>query len=195
MRLYDVDCGEILIDGINIKSIDPLSLKHMFGVAFQSDTIFSSTIRENIDFGRNYTLDEVNKALQISQADSFVNALPEGLNTILNAKGTNLSGGQRQRILIARAILGKPDILILDDSSSALDYKTDANLRQEIKNNLDGTTTIIVAQRISSILNCDHILVLDDGEEVGFGTHEELMQSVDVYRETYQIQMGGGDNE
>ncbi|MGM9899724.1 MAG: ABC transporter ATP-binding protein [Bacilli bacterium] len=195
MRLYDVDCGEILIDGINIKSIDPLKLKKMFGVAFQSDTIFSSTIRENIDFGRNYTLDEVNKALQISQADSFVNALPEGLNTILNAKGTNLSGGQRQRILIARAILGKPDILILDDSSSALDYKTDANLRQEIKNNLDGTTTIIVAQRISSILNCDHILVLDDGEEVGFGTHEELMRDVDVYRETYQIQMGGGNNE
>ncbi len=190
MRLYDVDLGEILINGFNIKSIDPHVLKQKFGIAFQNDTIFSSSIYDNIVFGRNYSDEDVQEAITISQAKTFIDNLPKGINTILNAKGTNLSGGQRQRVLIARAVLGQPEILILDDSSSALDYKTDALLRQEIKTKLANTTTIIVAQRISSILNCDHILILEDGEEVGFGTHDELMKNVSVYRETYLIQMG-----
>lgn len=195
MRLYDVDNGEILIEGKNVRSFDLQELREKFGIAFQSDTIFSSTIYENITFGRKCSEKMLDDALTISQAKSFIENLPSGINTILNARGTNLSGGQRQRILIARAVLGNPQILILDDSSSALDYKTDSLMRKEIKSRLKDTTTIVVAQRISSILNCDHILVLDDGYPLGFGTHEELMKEVPMYKETYHIQMGGDTNE
>lgn len=195
MRLYDVDDGSILINGYNIKSLDLRSLKKMFGVCFQSDTIFSNSVYENIVFGRNFSDEAVEKAITIAQAKEFINQLPEKLSTNLNAKGTNLSGGQRQRLLIARAVIGNPEILILDDSYSALDYKTEAMLRKAIHDNLQKTTTIIVAQRISTIINCDHILILDDGEELGYGTHEELMNNNSFYKETYQIQMGGENDE
>lgn len=195
MRFYDVDEGEILIQGRNIKSIPKQELKKMFGVVFQNDTIFSNTIKENICFGRTFTDEEIEKATKVSQAYDFIQKQPEGLSTYLSAKGTNLSGGQKQRLLIARALVGKPEILILDDASSALDYKTDAALRKGIKEMSENMTSIIVTQRISSILNCDHILVMEDGEELGYGTHQELMKNVPIYKEIYQIQMGGESDE
>lgn len=195
MRFYDVGNGEILIDGKNVKSIPKEEIKKMFGVVFQNDTIFSNTIKENITFGRDFTMEEIINACMIAQSYEFIQKQPNGFDTFLSAKGTNLSGGQKQRLLITRAIIGKPNILILDDSSSALDFKTDALLRHAINENLSDTTTIIVTQRISSIINCDHILVLDDGEEIGYGTHEELLKTAKVYQETYAIQMGGGSHD
>lgn len=195
MRFYDVTEGEILIDGRNIKSIPLDELKSMFGVVFQNDTIFSKSIKENICFGRNFTDEEIDTAIRISQAKEFIDKIPEGLDKELSAKGTNVSGGQRQRILIARAVISNPEILILDDASSALDYKTDAALRKEIRGNLNHTTSIIVTQRVSSVSYCEQILVLSDGEEVGIGNHETLLKSVPLYKEIYDIQMGGEMNE
>lgn len=195
MRFYDVTEGEILIDGRNIKSIPLDELKSMFGVVFQNDTIFSKSIKENICFGRIFTDEEIDTAIRISQAKEFIDKIPEGLDKELSAKGTNVSGGQRQRILIARAVISNPEILILDDASSALDYKTDAALRKEIRENLNHTTSIIVTQRVSSVSYCEQILVLSDGEEVGIGNHETLLKSVPLYKEIYDIQMGGEMNE
>ena len=192
MRFYDVDSGEILINGHNIKSLPKKELKSMFGVAFQNDTIFSNTIKENIVFGRDCTEEELLKATKVAQAYEFIQKQPDGFETMLSAKGTNLSGGQKQRVLISRALIGNPNILILDDSSSALDYKTDAALRKGIKEHFSETTSIIITQRISSIVNCDYILVIDDGTVVGYGKHEELLNSVDIYKDIYNIQMGGG---
>ena len=194
MRFYDIDSGEILINGRNVKSIDAKELKDMFGIAFQNDTIFSDTIKENIVFGRNISDDDLQKAIKVSQAHDFIYNQKEGLETILTPKGTNISGGQKQRLYIARALANNPEILILDDSSSALDYKTDSLLRQEIQKNYN-TTTIIIAQRISSIKHSDFILVLDEGKTVGYGTHEQLMETSSIYNEIYQSQMGGGINE
>ena len=194
MRFYDIDNGEILIDGRNVKSINPKELKDMFGIAFQNDTIFSDTIKENITFGRNISDEDLQKAIKTSQAYDFIYNQKEGLETVLTPKGTNISGGQKQRLYIARALANNPKILILDDSSSALDYKTDSLLRQEIQKNYD-TTTIIIAQRISSIKHSDFILVLDEGKTVGYGTHEQLMATSTIYNEIYQSQMGGGINE
>lgn len=194
MRFYDIDSGEILINGRNVKSIDAKELKDMFGIAFQNDTIFSDTIKENIVFGRNISDEDLQKAIKVSQAHDFIYNQKEGLETILTPKGTNISGGQKQRLYIARALANNPEILILDDSSSALDYKTDSLLRREIQKNYN-TTTIIIAQRISSIKHSDFILVLDEGKTVGYGTHEQLMESSSIYNEIYQSQMGGGINE
>ena len=196
MRFYDVDSGEILINGQNIKSMPKKELKSMFGVVFQNDTIFSNTIKENILFGRNCTEEQLIRASKVAQAYEFIQKQPDGFDTMLSAKGTNLSGGQKQRVLISRALIGNPNILILDDSSSALDYKTDAALRKGIKEHFSETTSIIITQRISSIVNCDHILVIDDGDVVGYGSHEELLNNVEIYKDIYNIQMGGGaDNE
>lgn len=194
MRFYDIDSGEILINGRNIKSINPQELKQMFGVAFQNDTIFSDTIRENIVFGRDISEEDLIKAIKTSQAQEFIEAQPEGLNTWLTPKGTNISGGQKQRLYIARALANNPQILILDDSSSALDYKTDSLLRQEINKNYK-CTIVIIAQRISSIKHSDKILVLDEGKIVGYGNHEYLMATSEIYNEIYQSQMGGDINE
>ena len=143
----------------------------------------------------NFTDEEIDTAIRISQAKEFIDKIPEGLDKELSAKGTNVSGGQRQRILIARAVISNPEILILDDASSALDYKTDAALRKEIRENLNHTTSIIVTQRVSSVSYCEQILVLSDGEEVGIGNHETLLKSVPLYKEIYDIQMGGEMNE
>lgn len=196
MRFYDVDSGEILINGQNIKSMPKKELKSMFGVVFQNDTIFSNTIKENILFGRDCTEEQLIRASKVAQAYEFIQKQPDGFDTMLSAKGTNLSGGQKQRVLISRALIGNPNILILDDSSSALDYKTDAALRKGIKEHFSETTSIIITQRISSIVNCDHILVIDDGDVVGYGSHEELLNNVEIYKDIYNIQMGGGaDNE
>lgn len=192
MRLYDIDAGEIRIGGRAVASIPPEELHTMFGVTFQNDILFADTIAENIDFGRGLSRAQIEKAAACAQAKEFVDALPDGYGHMLTAKGTNLSGGQKQRLLIARALAAGPDILVLDDSSSALDYRTDSLLRQALAKEYKGTTTVIVAQRISSILHADHILVLEDGKELGYGTHEQLLKSCELYREISQSQMGGG---
>jgi len=195
MRFYDVDNGRILINGRNIKSIDPKELKKMFGVVFQNDMLFSNTIKENIDFGRGLTDEEIYEAACFAQAKDFIEQQPLGFNTMLAAKGTNLSGGQRQRVLISRALAGKPEILVLDDSSSALDYKTDANLRKEIRENFSQITQVIVTQRVSTAMHCDYVLMIDDGKEIAFGTHQELLNTNSEYQKLCEIQMGGGSNE
>lgn len=192
MRLYDADDGDILIGGRPVSSIPPEELHRMFGVVFQNDVLFADTIFSNIDFGRGLSRDEVEQAARCAQAMEFISSLPDGLDHMLTSKGTNLSGGQKQRVLLARALAGNPDVLILDDSSSALDYKTDSLLRKALRENYQGVTTIIIAQRISSILHADHILVLDEGRELGYGTHESLMETCAIYREISESQMGRG---
>jgi len=191
LRFYEADSGEIRINGKNITSYDRDELKAMFGVALQNDFPYADTIEENIRFGRELTHEQVVKAAKIAQAHDFIEAIPAGYEHILAQKGTNLSGGQRQRILIARAIAACPDILILDDSSSALDYKTDANLRQALSTELSNSTVITVAQRVSSVKNSDLIIVLDHGRIIGKGTHEELLENCPEYREISDSQMGG----
>ncbi len=191
MRLYDRDSGEIRIGGRRIEAIPPEELHTKFGVVFQNDVLFADSIRENIDFGRGLPLEEIQRAARCAQAEDFISQLPEGYEHMLTSKGTNLSGGQKQRVLVARALAGTPEILVLDDSSSALDYRTDAALRKALREEYAGVTTVIIAQRVSSILHADHILVLDEGKELGYGTHEELMESCEVYREIAVSQMGG----
>lgn len=190
MRLYDVDSGRIAINGRPIASIPKDELHTKFGVVFQNDVLFADTIRENIDFGRGLSSQEIEKAARCAQAMEFISELPDGLDHMLTSKGTNLSGGQKQRVLVARALAGMPEFLILDDSSSALDYQTDAALRAALREEYARVTTVVIAQRVSSILHADHILVLDEGRELGYGTHEELMERCDVYREIAVSQMG-----
>lgn len=189
MRLYDPDSGSVLIGGRPVSSIPPEELHSKFGVVFQNDVLFADTIYENIDFGRGLSPEEIQRAARCAQAMEFISALPEGFQHRLTAKGTNLSGGQKQRILLARALAGQPEILILDDSSSALDYKTDAALRQALRQEYGQVASVIIAQRVSSIAHADHILVMDDGEPIGYGSHEQLMETCPVYREIAQIQM------
>ncbi|MBO7536375.1 MAG: ABC transporter ATP-binding protein [Bacilli bacterium] len=190
LRLYDIGSGQILIDGKDIRSMEDEELKKKFGVAFQNDILFSASIKDNIKFNRDLTDDQVIKAIEVAQATDTVFSKKEGLDYMIAAKGTNVSGGQKQRLLIARAIANNPDILILDDSSSALDYKTDANLRKALKEFNKDTTTIIISERISSIINCNHILLLEDGKQVGYGTHNDLLASSKEYLNTYKLQMG-----
>ena len=194
LRLYDVNEGAIYINGKDIRSYSYRKLKSMFGVSFQNDTLLADTIYNNVDFFRNLPKKEINKALTISQS-LFVDKLEHQENTMLAAKGTNLSGGQRQRLLIARALAGSPKILVLDDSSSALDFKTDKALRKAINENYLKTTKIIIASRISSIMNADKILVLENGIITGLGTHDELLNSNKMYKDIYDIQLGGDDHE
>jgi ATP-binding cassette subfamily B protein len=190
MRLYDTDQGNIYIEGEHIRSI-PFGLLHKrFGVVFQNDTIFEDSISENIRMGRELSEEEIQNAVLYAKAKEFVETEGRGYQEQLNIKGANLSGGQKQRILIARALAAHPDILILDDSSSALDYKTDAALRKELKEHFQDTTTVVIAQRVSSIMNAEHIMVLDDGKMIGYGTHDELMKNCNVYREIGESQMG-----
>lgn len=191
MRFYDVDSGAVRIGGRDVRTIDPDELHGYFGAAMQNDFIFSGTIRENIDFGRDISDDDVVRAARTAQAEQFIQEIGDGYYYMLNSKGTNLSGGQKQRLFIARALAGKPRILILDDSSSALDYKTDAALRRAIAADRAGQTSVIIAQRVSSVMSSDLIIVLDKGRIIGMGTHDELMESCSVYRETSESQMGG----
>ena len=190
MRLVDVDQGRILIDGMDIRSLERKELQKKFGVVFQNDTIFEDSIYENVRMGRELSREEVIKALEYAQADEFTREKERSEGAMLDIKGANLSGGQKQRILIARALAARPDILVLDDSSSALDYRTDAKLRKQLKEHFRDTTTIMIAQRISSVMHADHILVLEDGEMIGYGTHEELMENCQVYREISSSQTG-----
>ncbi|KNZ40754.1 ABC transporter ATP-binding protein [Acetobacterium bakii] len=191
LRLYDADAGTISIDGRNIKSINPRELHKKFGVAFQNDIIFEATINENINLGRNLSDEAIKEAIISAGAKEFVDEKSDKSEEQLTIKGANLSGGQKQRILIARALASRPEILVLDDSSSALDYKTDAAFRKAIKENFEDTTIIIVAQRVSSIRHADHILVLENGMAIGYGKHKHLIKTCEVYREINHSQMGG----
>lgn len=188
MRFYDVAKGKISISGVDIRSLNKQELRRKFGVAFQNDVLFADTIYENIKLGRELTKEDAKEAIADAQAASFIEGYEKGLEFKLAIKGSNLSGGQKQRLLIARALAGNPEILVLDDSSSALDYKTDSMLRNAIKNNHRDTTSIIIAQRISSVMKLDHILVLEDGQMAGYGNHEELLDSCNVYQEIFQSQ-------
>lgn len=190
MRFYDADGGNIFIDGRDVRTFDKDELHRLFGVVFQNDVIFADTLRENISFGRDVSAEEIEHAADDAKAREFIEGYEDTYEHRAAVHGSNLSGGQRQRILIARALAAAPEILILDDSSSALDYKTDAALRRAIREHHSDTTTIIVAQRISSIMSLDDILVLEEGKIIGHGTHEELMRSCNMYREIYKTQMG-----
>jgi len=190
MRLYDADEGRVEINGVPIRSIPKEELRGMFGAVFQNDALFADSIAENIDFGRNLPERRLEQSAKDAQAWPFISQV--GLSHRLTSRGTNVSGGQKQRILIARALAAQPEVLVLDDSSSALDYKTDAALRRAIRRASRGGTAVIVAQRVSSILHADHILVLEDGRALGYGPHEELLERCAEYREIYLAQMGGG---
>ena len=190
-RFYDVGSGRILINGEDLRTIPDERLRPMFGIAQQQDFIYADTVRENICFGRPLTEEQLIEAATIAQAHDFISAFPEGYDHPLSAKGTNVSGGQRQRILIARAVAMKPEILIFDDSSSALDYRTDANLRKVLKEKLDQSTFVTVAQRVSSVKDCDLILVLENGRIIGYGKHDDLLVSCPEYKEISDSQMGG----
>lgn len=190
LRFYDVGSGHIYIDGREIRTIPFEELHRMFGVVFQNDALFADTLRENIDFGRVLTDDDIAHGAECAQAKEFIDSLDDGYDHALAIRGMNLSGGQRQRVLISRALAGNPDILILDDSSSALDYKTDAKLRRAIDKDYSNTTTVVVAQRVSSIKNADLILVIEDGKVIGSGKHEDLVATCASYREISEMQMG-----
>ncbi len=190
LRFYDADQGVIRLNGRDIRSI-PREIYHTkFGVVFQNDFLFADTIRENVAFGRTLRAEQLEQAVRYAQAGFALEDWPEGLEHPLTIKASNLSGGQKQRLLIARALAADPEILILDDSSSALDYRTDANLRRTLAEAFPHTTTILIAQRISSLQNADHILMLEEGRIVGSGTHKELLETCEAYRAIYQSQMG-----
>jgi ATP-binding cassette subfamily B protein len=190
LRFYDVAGGRIRVNGDDIRGIPPGEFYRLFGVAMQKDVLFADTIRENVSFGRDLSEEELRRALRFAQAEQFVNDMTEGPDAALSSRGVNLSGGQRQRLLISRALATRPEILILDDSSSALDYRTDAELRRALREHYAGTTTIIVAQRISSVMQADHIMVLERGRIIGYGNHRELLASCALYREISESQMG-----
>ena len=191
MRFYDVDGGEIRIGGRDVRTIPHEELNTMFGVVMQNDFIFLGSIADNIKFGRDISDGQMKLGAVTAQAAEYIEAYEDGYDHPLQSKGANLSGGQRQRLLIARALAGSPEILILDDASSALDYKTDARLRRAIRENFSDITTVVVAQRVSSVMNCDCIIVLDEGRIIGCGKHGELLDSCPVYKEISDSQIGG----
>lgn len=192
MRFYDVNAGTVLVDGKDVRSYPLQELRRKFGVVFQNDTVFNDTLAENICFGRDISEERLEQAAKDACAYEYIMEKEGGFSHEAAIKGANLSGGQKQRLLISRALAGKPEILILDDSSSALDYKTDARLRQAIRENYSGTTIVMIAQRISSLMGMDHILVLEDGAAIGYGSHEELLRDCGIYREIFDTQMGSG---
>ncbi|MBP3204736.1 MAG: ABC transporter ATP-binding protein [Lachnospiraceae bacterium] len=190
MRFYVPDEGSITVDGQNVLSYDKDTLRRKFGTVFQNDMIFMDTLHGNIDFGRNLDEESIESAVRDAMAKEFIDSLPDRLDYEASIKGANLSGGQKQRIFVARAMAAAPEILILDDSSSALDYKTDASMRNAIRKNHSDSTLIMVAQRVSSIMNLDHILVLDNGRCIGYGRHKKLLAECETYRKIYEVQMG-----
>lgn len=194
-RLYDVTEGEILVGGHNVKEYDMKSLRNQVSVVLQNNVLFSGTILDNLRWGKeDATLEECQEACRQACADEFIQRFPEGYNTYIEQGGTNVSGGQKQRLCIARALLKKPKILILDDSTSAVDTATDARIRKAFAQEIPDTTKFIIAQRISSVQNADRIIVMENGEIHGFGTHEELLENNEIYREVYETQTkGGGD--
>lgn len=195
-RFYDATEGEVLVDGVNVKNYKFDTLYDKLGYVTQKAVLFAGSIRENVFFGESAapeTDEELKNAIELSQAEEFVNKLPDGAEHMISQMGRNVSGGQKQRLSIARALSRKPEILVFDDSFSALDYKTDAKLREGLNEKLKDTTKIIVAQRISTIRHADKIIVLDRGEAVGMGTHEELMKNCDVYKEIALSQLSAAE--
>lgn len=195
-RFYDATEGEVLVDGVNVKDYKFDTLYDKLGYVTQKAVLFAGSIRENVFFGESdapETDDELKNAIELSQAEEFVDKLPDGTEHMISQMGRNVSGGQKQRLSIARALSRKPEILVFDDSFSALDYKTDAKLREGLNEKLGDTTKIIVAQRISTIRHADKIIVLDRGEAVGMGTHEELMKNCDVYKEIALSQLSAAE--
>jgi ATP-binding cassette subfamily B multidrug efflux pump len=189
-RLYDCDRGEVLVDGVNVKDYSLRNLRDGVGIVLQKNVLFSGTIMENLKWGDEGADDDtVHKFAEYAQAHGFVSSFSEGYETELGQGGVNLSGGQKQRLSIARTLLKKPKILILDDSTSAVDTATEARIRDSFRNELEGMTKIIIAQRISSVIDADKIVVIDDGKIVGTGTHQELMQNCETYTEIYYSQM------
>jgi len=194
-RLYDVTDGEILVGGHNVKEYDLESLRNQVSVVLQNNVLFSGTILDNLRWGNmEATEEECKEACRQACADEFIQRFPDGYNTYIEQGGTNVSGGQKQRLCIARALLKKPKILILDDSTSAVDTATDARIRKAFAEEIPNTTKFIIAQRVSSVQNADRIIVMEDGQVNGFGTHEELLENNEIYREVYETQTkGGGD--
>ena len=192
MRLYDADEGQVLIDGQDIRSIPYDKLRAKFGVVFQNDFVMEGTIADNLRFFRNVSDEEIQAAANHAQAE-FIATKEGGMDAEVQVRGNNLSGGQKQRLLIGRALAANPEILVLDDASSALDYRTDAQLRRALRENYRNTTTVLVAQRISSLRHADVILVLQDGAVIGMGNHEQLLRSCEEYAYLAKIQMGDGE--
>jgi len=192
-RFYDVSNGRVLVDGHDIRDVETKSLRRHIGVSLQEVVLFSGTIRDNIRYGRpDATEEEVVAAAKAAQAHEFITGIPQGYDTVVGQRGVNLSGGQKQRLAIARALLVKPAILILDDSTSAVDVATEIKIEEALEELMQDRTSFIIAQRISTVLNADKILVLDDGTIAAEGTHEELIQSSPIYKEIYDSQLGDG---
>ncbi|WP_313567979.1 ABC transporter ATP-binding protein [Acetoanaerobium noterae] len=191
-RLYDVSSGAVKVAGIDVRNYDIKSLRKSVSMVLQKNVLFSGTIKENLKWGNpDATDEEIKEACSIAQADGFIENFPDKYETYIEQGGTNVSGGQKQRICIARALLSNPKVLILDDSTSAVDTKTDSHIRKELLSSMPNTTKIIIGQRISSISEADKILVMDDGKIVDYGTHEELIKSSSIYREVYESQSKG----
>ena len=190
MRFYDADAGGVFVDGRDVRSYDKDELHRKFGVAFQNDMVFQDTLGENIRFGRDLDEAALRRAAKDAMAAEYIDSLEDGLDHPAAIKGANLSGGQKQRLLVARALAGNPEILVLDDSSSALDYRTDAAMRRAIARSHGDSTVILIAQRVSSVMGMDHILVMDNGRCIGYGSHGELLENCPPYREISETQMG-----
>ena len=195
-RLYDATVGRVKVGGIDVHDYDLESLRNQVAMVLQKNTLFSGTIKENLRWGNEHASDEeIVRVCKLAQADSFVQEMPKKYDTYIEQGGTNVSGGQKQRLCIARALLKKPKILILDDSTSAVDTKTDALIRQAFREEIPDTTKFIIAQRISSVQDADHIIVLDDGHISGYGTHEELLRDNKIYQEVFASQNKGGEQD
>jgi ATP-binding cassette subfamily B protein len=192
-RFYDVTKGKVTIDDVDVRDIDMENLRSHIGISLQDVALFSGTIRENIRYGRpDASEEEIINAAKIAQAHEFITGFPNGYDTIVGERGTNLSGGQKQRLAIARALLIRPKILILDDSTSSVDVETEIKIEDALEQQLAETTTFVIAQRISTVLNADKILVLDEGKIAAEGTHSQLMDTSPIYKEIYDSQLGNG---
>lgn len=195
-RLYDVTSGSIKVGGVDVREYDIETLRNQVSMVLQKNVLFSGTIKENLRWGNKEATDEeIINACNAAEASEFIETLPDKYDTYIEQGGTNVSGGQKQRLCIARALLKNPKILILDDSTSAVDTKTDSLIRKSFKESIPNVTKIIIAQRISSVEDADKIIVLDDGKINGFGTHEELLKTNEIYREVYECQVKGADED
>ena len=192
-RLYDVTDGAVLVGDRDVREYDIETLRNQVAVVLQKNVLFSGTILDNLRWGdANASEEECRRVCKLACADEFIEKMPEGYHTYIEQGGTNVSGGQRQRLTIARALLKKPKVLILDDSTSAVDTATDAKIRKAFAEEIPDTTKLIIAQRVASVMNADRIIVMDDGRVHGFGTHEELLRDNEIYREVYESQTNGG---
>ena len=191
-RLYDVTEGSVLLGGVDVREYDLEVLRNDVSVVLQKNVLFKGTILDNLRWGKkDATLDECKEACKMACADEFIDKMEDGYDTLIEQGGSNVSGGQRQRLCIARALLKNPKVLILDDSTSAVDTNTDEKIRKAFAQSIPGTTKIIIAQRVSSIMNCDRIIIMDEGKVNGFGTHDELLASNEIYKDVFESQTAG----